>query len=150
MTATAPATSEVNATNVVDLFAAFATDRSAERKGVDTPLAGCGDTLFRIARANSPAYGKALGDQFKRHKMILSAQNEASKTKSDQIMATVMADHILLGWTGTVNIKGVPTPYSREAAYELLLLDGFRNLVSEVADNMELYKAVKDEADAKN
>lgn len=134
----------------IDFFNTFATDATKEAKGTETTMPGCGDTKFIVARAGNAAYNRLLASLYKRNRAILDSKGEEANAKSDQILAEVYAKTILLGWSGTLLIKGVATPYSEEAAKSLLLLKDFRAVVESVASDMNTFKAVQDDEDVKN
>ena len=136
--------------NVIDLFAAFAVDTAAEENGIYTQLPGCGDTEFLVARANNKSYNRLLEKLYKQNKPVLTSKGDAAEKKSEEIMVEVFSKTVLLGWKGNVTIKGVPTPYSKEAATQLLNLKEFRSIVTKVAEDHQVFLEVKDAEDEKN
>jgi len=54
-------------------------------------------------------------------------------------MIDVMAETILLGWSG-VSFKGVDMPYTLDNAKTLLAVKDFRKHVAGLADQMDAYK----------
>lgn len=134
----------------IDLFAAFAVDPDKESKGVPTPLPGCGDTKFFIAREKNDAYSKLLQLRVKQHRAVLDSKGKEAEAKSDEILREVVAKTILVGWEGTVNYKGKSLAYSVENALQLLSHKDFMERVMAVSANMELFKLVQDEEDVKN
>jgi len=136
--------------NAIDFFNTFATDTKKESAGTETTMPGCGDTKFLVARAGNAAYNRLLSSLYKRNRALLDSKGEEANAKSDEILAEVYAKTILLGWEGTLLIKGVATPYSEAAAKNLLLLKDFRAVVEGVASDMNTFKAVQDEEDVKN
>ena len=136
--------------NVVDLFAAHATDASAEKAGVLTQLPDCGDTLFRIARANTIKYAELLQKRVKAHNAVLKSRGEVAAELGGKIMAEVMSKTILLGWEGEISFKGEKHVYSREVAQELLMMEEFRKKVMAFAEDAQEYKLVKEEEEEKN
>lgn len=136
--------------SVIDLFSAFATNENLEKDGTYTQVPGAGDTEFLIARAGNKNYAKLIQKLVKQNRAVLDSKGDAAEAKSDEIFVDVYAKTILLGWKGDVNIKGTPTAYSISAAKTLLSLKEFRAAVAKVAEDMENFKVVKDEEDAKN
>lgn len=136
---------------MIDLFAQFATDETAENEGVWVPL---GDSEFLIARTGNRTYSKKLAAAFKSNQRALDAGDDAADALSDKIMISVIADTILLGWrTGEVNsvlYQGETLAYTKEAAKKVLAHKDFRRQVMNWAEDMGRYKAVKDEDLAKN
>lgn len=136
--------------NAIDLFSAFAVNTAQEQEGADTQLPGCGDTMFKVAREGNKNYGKLLQKLVKQNRAVLDSKGEAADAKSDEILVEVMAKTILIGWAGEIKYQGKGHAYSVEAAKMLLKHKDFRAKVMEVSSNMETFKAVKDEEDAKN
>lgn len=137
-------------TAVIDLFAAFATNETLEKEGTLTQIKGAGDTLFRIARAGNKNYARMIQKLVKQNRAVLDSKGDAAENKSDEIFVDVFAKTILLGWEGNVSIQGKATPYSLEAAKTLLRLKEFRAVVSQVSEDMENFKTVKEDEDVKN
>lgn len=136
--------------SAIDLFAAFATNEVAEVEGIETQIPGCGDTLFLVARDGNKAYSKLLQKLVKQNRAVLDSKGSAADKKNDEIYVEVLARTILLSWKGAINLQGVMTPYSYEAAVKLLSLKEFRGAVTSVSEAMELFRLEKEEEDAKN
>ena len=134
----------------IDLFAAFAVDPQAEKEGTYTQIPGAGDTRWLVARANSVKYQTMLSKAVKRNKNILDSGGEAARQKSDEILTSVMAKTILLGWEGKITYKGQQLEYSEDNAKLLLAHRDFRDAVMAVADSAEAFKIQQDEDDEKN
>ena len=140
----------MSSSNVIDLFSPFATDTNAEEQGTYTVLPGCGDTEFLIARENNPTYNRLLTKLLKQNKVKLDSKGPEAEKVAEGLMVEVMSKSVLLGWKGNILFKGVETPYSRDAAVQLLQIKDFRNKVSDVARDMETFRAVKEGEDEKN
>ena len=136
--------------SAIDLFAAFATNPTAEKEGTPTQIPRAGDTIFYVARSGNIDFNKLISKLVKQNKPVLDSKGPLADAKNDEIFAIVLAKTILLGWEKEVNIKGVMTAYSYEAALELCQMKEFRVALGEVAEDMENYKVVKDVEDAKN
>jgi hypothetical protein len=136
--------------SAIDLFAAFATNETTEKEGTPTQIPGAGDTIFTVARSGNKNYAKLIQRLVKQHRAVLDSKGDAAEAKSDEIFVEVLAKTVLLGWEGKVNIKGEWTSYSYDAAVMLLKLKEFRVAVGKVAEDMENFKVIKDEEDAKN
>lgn len=145
-----PAVSTAPASTSIDLFAAFATNEKLEIEGTLTQIPGAGDTEFLVARGGNKHYNRLIQKLVKQNKFVLDSKGDTAEAKSDEIFIQVLAKTVLLGWNGTINIRGVATPYSYDAAVRLLELKEFRIALNKVADDMQTFKAVKDEEDAKN
>lgn len=136
--------------NVIDLFAQFATDEAKEDKGAPTPLADCGDTVFYVARAGNSEYNRLLSTLYKRNRATLDSKGKVADAKSNEILAEVYSKTILVGWDGTVRYQGKDVAYSQAAAKALLMHKDFRAKVEAVATDAALFKSVTDEEDTKN
>lgn len=134
----------------VDLFAAFATDTSAEEKGTPTTIPGAGDTLFVVARAGNPDYARKLQRLVKQNRTLLDSKGKLADQKSEEIIIEVMATTILLGWDKPVNYQGKPLEYSVANAKTLLAHKDFRAAVSKVAEDFDTFRAVKEAEDEGN
>jgi hypothetical protein len=134
----------------VDLFSAFAVDTNQEQEGTLTQLPNAGDTKFRIAREGNKAYSKLLQKLVKMNRAVLDSKGAAAEAKSDEILIEVMAKTILIGWEGEITYQGKKLAYSVEAAKTLLAHKDFRAVVINASSDMEKFKVVKDEEDAKN
>ena len=129
---------------MLDVFAQYATDETAELEGVWIPH---GDAKFLIARSGNRHYGKELSRLVEQNKVLLDAKDDAADKLSEQIMIDVLASTILLGWEG-VGFKGQPLTYTKENAMMLLGVKDFRRKVVEWSDDLTHFKAklVEDQA----
>ncbi len=134
----------------IDLFAAFATDTTKEVEGTETELPGCGDVKFIVAREGNPNYAKMLQKLVKQNRAVLDSKGDAAQAKSDEILISVMAETILLGWNRPIKFGAEMLDYTKPNAKKLLALKEFRRVVMEAAGSLETFKAVKDEEDTKN
>lgn len=100
-----------------------------------------GGIEFLIARSNTPAYRKAVKQMHKRYKRQI--ENETlSDEKSDRLMAELMAEHILLDWTGMKN-GDEEFKYSRESAIAFLSDERYaevRQWIMAQADDLENFR----------
>lgn len=128
----------------LDIFAEFAVDDG----GVWVPYAG--DVEFLIARANNAKFRRRISYFYEKHRRLLDGKGEAAEAKSNEIVATVMAETILLGWKGKVKFQGQVLEYSKPNAEKLLAVAPFREWVSKMANDEHAYKIVKDEEDKEN
>lgn len=133
------------AANSPDLFAAYAVNEQEEKEGVLVPLTGAGDTLFRIARTGNEAYGKLFRKLYKKNERTFKAGGDAGEKAAIQMEIDLLATTVLLGWQGTVNVKGQMLPYSEANARMLLEHKLFRKAVKDVSESEEAYKLVKEE-----
>lgn len=131
-------------TQAIDLFAEFATDKSAEQDGVWEPYAG--DIEFLIAREGNPAYNRMITALVRKHKRLLDSKTEAADAKSEELMIETLAKTILLGWRGTFLWKGKPMgDYTVEKAKEMLAVKDFKAWVTSVAADQARYKVQEDQ-----
>ena len=135
---------EIQEEGGLDIFAEFAVDDG----GVWVPYAG--DVEFLIARANNAKFRRRISYFYEKHRRLLDGKGEAAEAKSNEIMATVMAETILLGWKGKVKFQGQVLEYSKPNAEKLLAVAPFREWVSKMANDEHAYKIVKDEEDKEN
>lgn len=128
----------------LDIFAEFAVDDG----GVWFPYGN--GVEFLIARANNPKFSRRANYFYEKYKRLLDGKGEAAEAKSNEIMATVMAETILLGWKGTVKFQGQAVEYSKANAEKLLATPLFRQWVNKMSNDEHAYKVVKDEEDKEN
>ena len=135
-----PSTKDVG----LDIFAEFA----VQDEGVWFPYKG--DVEFCIARANNPAYRRRVSYLYEKNRRVLDGKGAEAQAKSDEITAIVMGETILMGWKGTVSLKGEVLPYSKANAIKLLSVPLFREWVHLRANDEQEYKLQKDEEDHEN
>ena len=135
---------EIQEDEGLDIFSEFAVDDS----GVWYPYTG--GVEFLIARANNAKFRRRISYFYEKHRRLLDGKGEAAEAKSNEIMATVMAETILLGWKGKVKFQGQVLDYSKPNAEKLLAVAPFREWVSKMANDEHAYKIVKDEEDKEN
>lgn len=132
-----------NDDDVLDIFNEFAVSDEA----VAVPYKG---VEFLIARDGNSKYRRRLAYFYEKNKRVLDGKGQATEEKSNEIMATVMAEAILVGWNGTIAFKGEKLAYSKENAAKLLSVQTFREWVAKQSRDEELYKVVKDKEDVEN
>lgn len=132
-------TEPTTATQIIDIFADFAVHNDA----VAVPYRG--DVEFLIARDGNPRYKKRLTHLYRRNERVLDGKGDAADAKSEEIMIQVMAETILVGWTGTLAVQGQSLEYSVENAKKLLAVEKFREWVTAQSRDASLFKTVKDE-----
>ena len=128
----------------LDIFAEFA----VADDGVWVPYRG--DVEFLIARGNNPKFRRRISYFYEKNKRVLDGKGEVAEAKSNEIMAAVMAETILLGWKGKVAIRGEVLPYTKANAEKLLAVPLFREWVTKMSNDEHAYKVVKDAEDAEN
>lgn len=144
MTDTTTATPDTQDTEVLDIFNEFAvTDDGVwfpYSKGVE----------FLIARANNPKFQRRVSYFYEKNRRLLDSKTPAADAKSNEIMAEVMAETILLNWKGKIAFQGELLSYSKANAVKLLSVPMFRKLVDGFANDEHAYKLVKDAEDTEN
>ena len=128
----------------LDVFAEFA----VEDTGVWVPYKG--DVEFLIGRYNNPKFRRRLNYFFEKNRRLLEGKGEAAEAKSNEVMATVMGETILLGWKGKVAFQGEVLEYSAATAAKLLAIQPFREWITKMSQDEHAYKVVKDKEDAEN
>ena len=129
----------------LDIFEQFAADEQKEIEGVDCQIGG--GAILKVARSGNKKYARKFQQLYEKHQRTLDLKNAASDDLADQIMIAVMAETVLLGWTG-IKYKGKTLPYSVDNAKMLLAVKDFRALVSKLSGDFETYRlAQKAEAE---
>jgi hypothetical protein len=123
---------------MIDIFAQFATDESAENNGAWHPIGG--DSELLVARSGNKAYAKLLTALVAEHRPILDLKTDVADAKSDEIMSDVLAKTILLGWKN-LSYKGQAISYTVDNAKKLLKHGDFRGLVIRLAEDADAYRA---------
>jgi len=132
---------------MLDIFAQFATDETLENQGVWVEY---GEAKFLVGRSGNRAYSKKLSALVEQNQKLLDIKDEAAEALSQKIFIEVMAESILLGWSGPVAYKGEPLPFSRDAVRQLLEIKDFRREVTRWAEDINRFKARVEEAQVKN
>ena len=128
----------------MDISKEYATDEKKELEGVWEDIGDGGRIL--IARTNNPKYEKLFTKLIKPHRGRLRRGN-LSDELSKEITVKLLADTILLDWEG-IEEDGESLQYSKPEA-ERLLKDykDFRNMVSEMAGEIDLFRQEEEEED---
>lgn len=127
-----------------DIFKAFATDEQKEAGGTWVSI-GSGARLL-VARTGNRKYAKMLLAEGERNKEVLDLDDDHADQVSNDLMAKVIANTILLGWEG-VWYKGLELPYSTANAEMLLKLKDFRRLVMKHAEDINNFRAQEEAAE---
>lgn len=129
----------------------FKTDTALEDDGVWTTIDAGSGAEIRIARIGNRRYREAMARRLKPYRRALRA-GTLDDSVTERITAEVLAETVLLDWRGLTN-AGAPLPYGRETARDLLLdpaYRDFRDLVVELAGELDLYRERDLEAAEKN
>lgn len=143
----------------MDIFKAFATNKRAEAEGRELvlvqPKEASGETpavektALLIARKGNANYKAYLSKALQENQAMLNTKTPDAEVLAQGIFRDAAARHLLIGWTN-VTFKGSVTPYSVEAAREMLELDDFNALVDSFAGDMANYRDEEVAKDAKN
>lgn len=123
----------------------LAVDSAAEENGrwVDGP-AEWGDVKLLICGTESRAYRAALRERY---------SDKVTPEQREMMIAELVADHLLKGWKGIVDIGGQPVEYAPATCRSICLNLDNRRLVEFVlskAADLHTFDPVAVEQDAKN
>lgn len=122
------------------------TDMGKAAEGILAVYPGT-DLKCRIAKANNPRVVIARQKLRRDLKLKRALEGDMSSPEAKAAMAPVVAEYILVGWENMTN-DGVPVPYSKEKAIELLsdpALEDFYDWVLSIAGSADLFRADVDE-----
>lgn len=131
--------------NKMDIFSSYATDATLENEGKWFPLSKT--AKVKVARAGNEAYTDLLRAKLKEASLDGMPEKEANAVAED-ILIDVMAETVLLGWTG-VKAKDQDVPYSVAKAREYLKIKDFRKKIAGFSENFEAFR-LKVEAEQGN
>ena len=131
---------------MLDIFAEFATDETAETEGVEMEY---GDAKLLIARSGNKNFARKLSKLYERNQKLLDRKDDAADKLSDTLMIDCIAETILLGWSG-IGYQGKPLDYSLTNAKTLLAHKDFRRKVMELAEDIDAFKVKQEAEEEKN
>lgn len=129
----------------MDIFTSFATDEALENNGKWRQLSKTAKIL--VARSGNAKYVTSLRAKMAESQLDLTSGQEADQL-AESILVDVMAETILLGWSG-LTYQGKPVEYSRAMAKTFLEVKDFRKKVADMSNDFEAFK-VKADAEQKN
>ena len=130
-----------------DVKKIFGTNKVAEIEGKWNDI-GDGIELL-VARIGNPEYQKEFQRISKPHKRALR-RGSLNDEVAERLLTKVMAKNILLDWKG-LEEDGVAVPYNYDNAVRILTeYKDLRDYVSDIANEMESFKAEEDEEAEKN
>lgn len=146
-----------------DIFDQYATDPGKELEGVWVPIGPATRTIdgvpdpdsvpqIKVARNGNKRHGRIVVQLYEANEALLKQKTDAAEARGEEITIETMAKGVLLGWKN-LSFRGigrVPDTWSLEMAKKILSIKDFRDLVTKHSQNFELYKAVQEEAAAKN
>ena len=130
----------------LDIFAQFATDETLEENGTWFQIGGGARVL--VARSGNRKYGKMLTKEVERNKKALDLNDDAADKLSEEIMISVLAETILLGWED-ISFKGELLEYNVANAKKLLAVKDFRKAIAQFADDVSAFKFKETEEQGK-
>jgi len=130
----------------LDIFAQFATDETLEENGTWFPIGGGARVL--VARSGNRKYAKLLTKEVERNKKALDLNDDAADKLSEEIMISVLAETILLGWED-ISFKGEVLEYNVANAKKLLAVKDFRKAIAQFADDVSAFKFKETEEQGK-
>ena len=130
----------------LDIFAQFATDETLEENGTWFQIGGGARVL--VARSGNRKYGKMLTKEVERNKKALDLNDDAADKLSEEIMISVLAETILLGWED-ISFKGEVLEYNVSNAKKLLAVKDFRKAIAQFADDVSAFKFKETEEQGK-
>ena len=130
----------------LDIFAQFATDETLEENGTWFQIGGGARVL--VARSGNRKYGKMLTKEVERNKKALDQNDDAADKLSEEIMISVLAETILLGWED-ISFKGEVLEYNVANAKKLLAVKDFRKAIAQFADDVSAFKFKETEEQGK-
>jgi len=131
---------------LTDLFAEFATDEAAERNGTWLPYK---TSEFLVARLGNKDYADKLSKLYEQNRKKIEAGGEEAEKLNIDLMIDVLATTILKGWKD-VAYRGEPLEYSVENAKKVLRHAEFRRVVTEMASDVDNYRAKLEAEQQKN
>lgn len=130
----------------------FKADRTAEDEGVWVALDGDDNgAQIKLARIGNRRYREAMQRRMKPYRRALRA-GTLDEATAERVTAEVLAETVLLDWQDLA-LDGVALAYSPDRARTLLLdpaLRDFRDLIVEMATDIELYRQQDQEEAEKN
>ena len=130
----------------LDIFAQFGTDETLEENGTWFQIGGGARVL--VARSGNRKYGKMLTKEVERNKKALDLNDDAADKLSEEIMISVLAETILLGWED-ISFKGEVLEYNIANAKKLLAVKDFRKAIAQFADDVSAFKFKETEEQGK-
>lgn len=131
-------------------YSAFQTNPELEQNGIQLDLGGAG--RFKLARAGgaNKKFEKAMMLASKPHRRAMQAESIEEDTLR-QILYSVYADAVLLGWEGVTGEDGQPLPFTKANAVKLFTdLPGLFDEIRNASQNRSYYLAAEREGDIKN
>ena len=131
----------------MDIKKEFGTSKAKEQEGIWSDFGdGC---QVKIARIGNPEYQKTFRKISKPHQKAIR-RGSLNDEVAEKLLVEAMAEAIVIDWKG-LQEDGKELKYSKTEAIRILTTyKDFRDQVSEIANDMESFKAVEDESAEKN
>lgn len=131
----------------MDISKNFVTNEKAEVEGREISL-GEGAKV-QLARWQNKKFSRMIKKQHEAHDAVLKQEGDEAEARGEQILVDVMANTVLLGWSG-IEWEGKKLEYSTANAAKLLAVKDFRKVIIEHCSNFNNYLASREEEFAKN
>lgn len=133
----------------MNIFDRYKTDYQKEIDGTWVEFDGFKVKIARAGGSNQ-AYLKALERETKPYRRAIQ-NGSISLEIADKIVQKVYAETVVKGWEGITDEQGNPMAFSKETCAEVFeALPEFFAEVKQLAENMEMFRQVSLEAEAKN
>lgn len=130
----------------LDIFAEFATDEVAELNGTWLPYK---TSEFLVARLGNKQYADLLSKLYEQNRKKIEAGGDEAEKLNKDLMIDVLATTILKGWEN-VAYRGQVLEYSVENAKKLLEHNEFRRTITDMAADVDNYRAKLEQEQEKN
>ena len=110
----------------------FITDPKLEQEGVWIDVE---DVRLKIARVKNPKHEAAFAERMRPYRGRKLTEDEQL-----EVLVQTMADHVLLGWEGTLTLDGEPLEYSRDNAVRALRIRNFADMVTAIGSDLENFR----------
>jgi len=126
----------------MDIKKEYGTSKEKEREGFWSDFGeGC---QVKIARMGNPDYQKTFQKLSRPHQKAIR-RGSLNHEVAEKLLVEAMAQAIVLDWEG-LKEDGKDIKYSKEEAVRVLTTyKDFRDQISEIANDMESFKAAEDE-----
>lgn len=128
----------------MDFTKKFGTDQDKENKGTWIDYEGCRLLIARIGNDNFKKKSVELLNK-KKNKLLPNQQVDLSEKE----VIGIAAETVLLDWTG-ITYNGEDLPYSVENCKQLLSNKDFFKFISDIANNVEIFRSEVIEEDKEN
>jgi len=139
--------------NLEKVKESYGIDPKKELEGVWFPLVLLDGVKVRIAKAGNPKYEKLLKKLYKPYSKTMRKGKDIPQSAQDDITNELIANTILLDWSGMPGTDGTDVPFSIDEAMSLLSDPTLKELKEEIsgyADEFAKFQADEVEELTKN